>query len=311
MNRIFAPDELKKSDQTLHLVVDKLWFISPSHLDIQCNEWEIPVWDDAKNFLLQMNTVITPKEKLNCVLNCSKTIIFMINSKGGVAGADDFLPHMIFAVILANPPFIQSNIEYIRLFCSSTNNDDLGESFYYLTILESAVYFLLNLSASALGVSEEELQKHLNQEVPRGEREMLAKKEVKDEEEEDEEEDDKDNHEKSGENENNKSSDQESAYTSLVDIHDILSGPNDDVENVSPVPLQEHTTIDSIEEIKNESLSSVSTDDKPVPSPRLQQQFSFSDNDLDFLGNLGGSGDSDIKEKLQIMEMTVSTIVSN
>lgn len=175
-DRIFAPKDLKKSDHELYQIIDKLWFVSPDHLDITCNEWDACLWEQAKNNLLKMNTIATPKEKLLCVLSCSKTIIFLLNSKGGYAGADDFLPHMIFAVIISNPPLIQCNIEYIRTFINPSNfsDDSIGEAFYYLTILESAVYFLLNITPQSLGISQEQLNSFMKGDIPRTERIMYS-----------------------------------------------------------------------------------------------------------------------------------------
>lgn len=172
-DQVFAPAELRKSDQQLYQTIDKLWFVSPDHLDIQCNDWDITLWQKAKEQLLAMGSFKTAKEKIACVLRCSKTIIFLLNSKGGVAGADDFLPHMIFAVILSNPPYIQCNIEFIRSFCSPSQDDDLGESFYYLTILESAVYFIQNINAQSLGLSEALFERYMKDEIARTERPMV------------------------------------------------------------------------------------------------------------------------------------------
>ena len=170
----FASPAMKAEDEKLHKLIDKLWFVSPEHLDIHSDEWDYSIWESAKKELEAMNNTKAPKDKLNLVLKCSKIIIFLLNSKGGVAGADDFLPHIIFAVIYANPENIQSNIEYIRNFCE--NDHSMGEAFYYLTILESAVYFINNISAQSLNLTDEELQKYLNDEIPRtNERKSLKK----------------------------------------------------------------------------------------------------------------------------------------
>ena len=41
---------------------------------------------------------------------------------------------------------------YIKRFCERT--EDVGEAFYYLTMLESAVYFIENVSAENLNIEE-------------------------------------------------------------------------------------------------------------------------------------------------------------
>ena len=69
-----------------------------------------------------------------------------------MSSADDFLPHFIYAVLHANPANVHSNIEYIKRFCERT--EDLSEAFYYLTMLESAVYFLENVTPEALNLDQ-------------------------------------------------------------------------------------------------------------------------------------------------------------
>ncbi len=81
-----------------------------------------------------MDAQITPSDKLTCILNCCKVIICMyllrsadhtisitsffiyavlLTSSGdSQAGADDFLPHLIYVLIKANPLHLASNMEY-------------------------------------------------------------------------------------------------------------------------------------------------------------------------------------------------------
>ncbi len=54
----------------------------------------------------------------------------------GVAGADDFLPLLIYTVIHANPPNLASNLEYIQRFRFQSRM--ISESAYFYTQLVSS-----------------------------------------------------------------------------------------------------------------------------------------------------------------------------
>lgn len=93
---------------------------------------------DVSNRTLEINqidTFQTPSDKLTCILNCCKVIICMFVSQSyfeilmihvvlltssgdSQAGADDFLPHLIYILIKANPPHLASNMEYVSILLS-------------------------------------------------------------------------------------------------------------------------------------------------------------------------------------------------
>ena len=58
-----------------------------------------------------------------------------------VAGADDFLPVLIYVVIHANPPQLASNLEYIQRFRMISRM--ASESAYFFTQLVSALPSIL------------------------------------------------------------------------------------------------------------------------------------------------------------------------
>mmetsp|Transcript_13690 Transcript_13690/g.54176 ORF Transcript_13690/g.54176 Transcript_13690/m.54176 type:complete len:1072 (-) Transcript_13690:39-3254(-) len=162
---LFAPKKHKEMDERLWNMVDKLWVVTPEHLDIYGSDWDESTWHFAKQELDSMNVFCTPREKLECLLNCCKIIISFLNSKGGVAGADDFLPHLIYAILYANPKAVHSNMEFIKSFCRPT--DELAESFYYLTILESAVYFIENITGPLVDMPEDFYAALISSGIPR------------------------------------------------------------------------------------------------------------------------------------------------
>lgn len=61
--------------------------------------------------ILKINTYKAPRDKLICILNCCKVIFGLIKHVEGDAGADKFLPILIYVVIRANPPRLVSNVQ--------------------------------------------------------------------------------------------------------------------------------------------------------------------------------------------------------
>lgn len=88
-----------------------------------------------------------PRDKLICLVNCCKVIM---NSLASNAGADDFFPVLLYVVVKALPPNLDSNLQYIQRFRRSSRL--AAESAYFLTHLISATHFLEKVDASQLNI---------------------------------------------------------------------------------------------------------------------------------------------------------------
>ncbi|KAG2171797.1 hypothetical protein INT43_008177 [Umbelopsis isabellina] len=109
--------------------------------------------------LLKINNYKAPRDKLICILNCCKVIFGLIRHVEGDAGADKFLPILIYVVLKSNPPKLVSNVQYINRF---RNPDHLqSEGGYYLTNLMGAIAFIESLEAKSLSVTQEEFDNNI------------------------------------------------------------------------------------------------------------------------------------------------------
>lgn len=74
---------------------------------------------------------MAPQDKMDClVLACKKIFEMLSSSNEQPASADEFLPCLIYICLKANPPRIQSNINFVTRFC---NEDKLrmGQAGYF------------------------------------------------------------------------------------------------------------------------------------------------------------------------------------
>lgn len=152
--KLFMSDEeCIKRDKFLSERIRRLSFVQPEHLDIKVRVRPESIATAATE-LNKLAHYKSPRDKLICIMNCCKVIYSQILNTG-VAGADDFLPILIYIVLKANPPHICSNIKFISSY-RNPSKLSISELGYYFTQLESGVSFIEQLDATRLSIDPAE-----------------------------------------------------------------------------------------------------------------------------------------------------------
>jgi len=136
---------------------------------VECKHLGVPAVNPALLFLAvkelqRIDRYKAPRDKLVCVRNACHVIgnvLIQTRAESGVVvrplSADDFLPMLIFALIMANPPRLHSNVEFVAAFRHPSRL--VAEDAYYLTTLQSAVAFVGDAGPKALDVTPEDFDR--------------------------------------------------------------------------------------------------------------------------------------------------------
>uniref|UniRef100_A0A183BNM4 VPS9 domain-containing protein n=1 Tax=Globodera pallida TaxID=36090 RepID=A0A183BNM4_GLOPA len=134
-------------------------FMEFDHLAFQVQEF----LNEAITEIVDLNSHRPVTKKLDCLVRCSKDIFDALKESrsGAPASADEFLPVLILITLRANPPLIQSNLKFISRF-GLPSRHMRGEYGYYYTNLSSAIYFIQDMNANSLQISEEEFEGYMS-----------------------------------------------------------------------------------------------------------------------------------------------------
>eukprot|EP00434_Breviolum_minutum_P000378 symbB.v1.2.000319.t1/scaffold6.1/size569917/22 len=148
-------------DELLKQRIDSLSWVGFQNLGVP--SVDVTLLDLAVDQLRSMDNFKAPRDKMICILNACRVINDVLKRSivesgvGRPLAADDFLPLLIYCLILANPPRLHSNMEFVAAFRHPSRL--IAEDAYFLTALQSAAAFVKDAGPKVLDVSEEEFQK--------------------------------------------------------------------------------------------------------------------------------------------------------
>ncbi|QPG74267.1 hypothetical protein FOA43_001592 [Brettanomyces nanus] len=132
----------------------------------------------AAKELNKINNYKSPRDKVICILNCCKIIFGLIRQQQKLhnieENADSFVPLLIYVIFLAKTTFLYSNLAYIERY----RNPDflIGESSYYVSTLQIACNFIVDISKDQLTIDDDEYQKNMASSKGRLEKEKEKRK---------------------------------------------------------------------------------------------------------------------------------------
>ncbi|GME72237.1 unnamed protein product [Ambrosiozyma monospora] len=157
-------DDLAKDRQYNENVKLYHW-LELKHLDVPMNlNVESNFVKLASSEINKINNYKSPRDKIICILNCCKIIFGLIRQQQKLQkieeNADSFVPLLIYVLLQAKTKFLYSNLMYIERF----RNEEflVGEPSYYVSTLQLAVNFIIDLDFEKLSIEKNEYDSKLS-----------------------------------------------------------------------------------------------------------------------------------------------------
>eukprot|EP01038_Epipyxis_sp_PR26KG_P006183 gene6183-8518_t len=164
--------ETPEEDERLLRRMKLLSFLQPDALEIKSEVYDETLLTIARDELKKINNFRTPRDKIACVVKCAATIFRSLSlsrtklqadgqEEQALAGADDFLPLLIWVVLHSHIPQLFSNCTFIQSYLNPMRL--MGKSGYCLINLRSAVEFVIYIEAESIKIDPEEFERKLKE----------------------------------------------------------------------------------------------------------------------------------------------------
>ncbi|BFZ65479.1 hypothetical protein YB2330_006652 [Saitoella coloradoensis] len=152
-------EEDVERDEQLEMKMRMYAWVREENLDIPCTPMNETFLKLAGEELCKINSYRAPRDKLICILNCSKVIFGLLRHASITESADSFLPFLILVILRSRPAHLISNLMFVQRFRGEGGLG--GEGGYYLSSLGGAVGFLEGIGRGDLTVSDEEFERNV------------------------------------------------------------------------------------------------------------------------------------------------------
>ena len=172
------PNMPTESDNKFYQNTRRLDWIKPEHLEIK--KLYVNQLKFAEKYVKKMDKAFSVYDKLDCIHNAYVTMnntVKFISGKNEEAGQDELTPLFQYILIKAQPHFLISNINYIK--CLLKESDLIGPRGFYVSQMESASSFILEINHEQLRMSKEEFDSKTKMSLDKYNKEKLQNKNKK------------------------------------------------------------------------------------------------------------------------------------
>jgi hypothetical protein len=154
LNSLYIDD----NDKNFIVACNKISWINPEHLEIQKEVFDEKLFKKVEYNIKRMDFLRTPGGILNqfglTVQLINSMYIFLLNQNKAEAG--DFLPLIIYGIIISKPKRMIFNNRFTKYFMNE--NDTLGNIGYNSTQAESSIKFIQNINGKTFKMEKQEFE---------------------------------------------------------------------------------------------------------------------------------------------------------